>query len=65
MEIEDIVGVKFGIENEVDTEEKDRGCDLEDIAADSLSRTDGFGMRGTVNTVQEIFSKNSFNSIIV
>jgi hypothetical protein len=37
MEIEDVVGVKFGIENEVDMEEKDRGWDLEDIAGDSLT----------------------------
>jgi hypothetical protein len=36
MEIEDVVGVKFGIENEVDMEEKRRGWDLEDIAGDSL-----------------------------
>jgi hypothetical protein len=40
MEIEDVVGVKFGIENEVDMEEKDRGWDLEDIAGDSLRGTD-------------------------
>jgi hypothetical protein len=36
MKIEDVVGVKFGIENEVDMEEKGRGWDLEDIAGDSL-----------------------------
>jgi hypothetical protein len=36
MEVEDVVGVKFGIENEVDMEEKDKGWDLEDIARDSL-----------------------------
>jgi hypothetical protein len=36
MEIEDVVGVKFGTENEVDMEEKGRGWDLEDIAGDSL-----------------------------
>jgi hypothetical protein len=36
MEIEDVVGVKFGIQNEVDTKEKGKGCDLEDIAGDSL-----------------------------
>jgi hypothetical protein len=36
MEIEDVVGVKFGIEYEVDLEEKDRGWDLEDVAGDSL-----------------------------
>jgi hypothetical protein len=33
MEIEDVVGVKFGIENEVDMEKKNRGWDLEDIEA--------------------------------
>jgi hypothetical protein len=38
MELEDVVGVKFGIENEVDMEEKGRGWDLEDIAGDSLSK---------------------------
>jgi hypothetical protein len=41
MEIEDIVGVKFSIENEVDVEEKDRGWDLEDIAGDSLNVGEG------------------------
>jgi hypothetical protein len=30
MEIEDVVGVKFGIENEVDMEEKDKGWDSKD-----------------------------------
>jgi hypothetical protein len=38
MEIEDVVGVKFGIENEVDVEEKGRGRDLQDIAGDSLRK---------------------------
>jgi hypothetical protein len=41
MEIEDIVGVKFGIENEVDVEKKKRGRDLDDIAGDSLTRKNG------------------------
>jgi hypothetical protein len=36
MEIEDVVGVKFGIENEVHMEEKERGRDLQNIAGDSL-----------------------------
>jgi hypothetical protein len=36
MEIEDVVGVKFGIENEIDMENGNRGWDLEDIAGDSL-----------------------------
>jgi hypothetical protein len=39
MEIEDAVGVRFGIENEVDMEEKGRGWDLEGIAGDSLTVT--------------------------
>jgi hypothetical protein len=42
MEIEDVVGVKFGIENEVDMEEKERGWDLEDIAGDSPIQKDWF-----------------------
>jgi hypothetical protein len=36
MEIEDVVGVKFGIENEVHMEEKGRGRHLQNIAGDSL-----------------------------
>jgi hypothetical protein len=37
MLIEDVVGVKIVIENEVDMENGNRGWDLEDIAGDSLS----------------------------
>jgi hypothetical protein len=37
MEIEDVIGVKFGTENEIDMEEKDRGWDLKDIGGDSLT----------------------------
>jgi hypothetical protein len=37
MQIEDIVGVRFGIGNEVDMEDGNRGWNLEDIAGDSLS----------------------------
>jgi hypothetical protein len=37
MKIEDVVGVKFGIEDEVDMEDGNRGWDLEDIAGDSLT----------------------------
>jgi hypothetical protein len=37
MEIENVVGVKFDIENEVDVEEKGRGRNLKDIAGDSLT----------------------------
>jgi hypothetical protein len=37
MEIEDVVGVKFGIEDEIDMEDGNRGWDLEDIAGDSLT----------------------------
>jgi hypothetical protein len=36
MLIEDVVGVKIGIENEVDMEDGNRGWNLEDIAGDSL-----------------------------
>jgi hypothetical protein len=39
MEIEDVVGVKIGIENEVDMEDGNRGWNLEDIAGDSLTLT--------------------------
>jgi hypothetical protein len=37
MQIEDIVGVRFGIGNEVDMEDGNKGWNLEDIAGDSLS----------------------------
>jgi hypothetical protein len=37
MEIEDVVGVKFGIKNEVHMEEKGRGRHLQNIAGDSLT----------------------------
>jgi hypothetical protein len=36
MLIEDVVGVKIGIENEVDMENGNREWNLEDIAGDSL-----------------------------
>jgi hypothetical protein len=36
MQIEDIVGVRFGIGNKVDMEDGNRGWNLEDIAEDSL-----------------------------
>jgi hypothetical protein len=36
MQIEDIVGVRFGLGNEVDMEDGNRGWNLEDIAGDSL-----------------------------
>jgi hypothetical protein len=36
MEIENVVGVKFGIQDEIDMEDGNRGWDLEDIAGDSL-----------------------------
>jgi hypothetical protein len=37
MEIEDVVGIKFGIENEADMEDGNRGWNLKDIAGDSLT----------------------------
>jgi hypothetical protein len=37
MLIENVVGVKIGIENEVDMEDGNRGWNLEDIAGDSLT----------------------------
>jgi hypothetical protein len=40
MQIEDIVGARFGIGNEVDMEDGNRGWNLEDIVGDSL-RTGG------------------------
>jgi hypothetical protein len=37
MQIEDIVGARFGIGNEVDMEDGNRGWNLEDTAEDSLT----------------------------
>jgi hypothetical protein len=37
MQIEDIVRVRFGIGNEIDMEDGNRGWNLEDIAGDSLN----------------------------
>jgi hypothetical protein len=41
--MEDIVGVRFGIGNEVDMEDGNRGWNLENIAGDSLR---SFQVRG-------------------
>jgi hypothetical protein len=38
MLIEDVVGVKIGLEKKVDMEDENRGWNLEDIAGDSLTR---------------------------
>jgi hypothetical protein len=53
MEIEDVVGVKFGIENEVDMENRNKGWDLEDIAEDSLSGISSIEVHSLFSTLQK------------
>jgi hypothetical protein len=61
MQIEDIVGVRFGIGNEVDTEDENRGWNLEHTGGDSLTsyRTSCLG----VSAVSELQNKEFSHSM--